>query len=418
MMKSANKYVDESWDFRTADTKADTHCYHNYPAMMIPQIAARLIAQYGKEAKTLFDPYCGTGTSLVEANIKYINAYGTDLNPLARLIAETKTSRIEPQILDLYLKEFSDFSFPLNFGISKLNVVTPNFKNIDFWFKKETKEKLAAVKEFIDSINDEKVKKFFFIAFSETVRESSLTKNSEFKLFRMKEAQRERFNPDVFSIMISKLARNRIGLKSYLKKINQTSAFSKIYNFNSSENIDIIEKNSIDIVVTSPPYGDSKTTVAYGQFSRLANQWLGVENANQVDNQLMGGIARKIEKTGFDMIDKIVARVGDSDEKRAKEVYSFYADYIRSVCNVSSVVKKNGYACYVVGNRRVKDLTLSTDEITKSIFEKCGFSHRNTFIRNIPNKRMPSKNSPTNKIGHKSTTMNNEYIVVMQKHSI
>ena len=132
MATALKKYVDDSWDFRTADTKADTHCYHSYPAMMIPQIAARLIAEYGKRAKTLFDPYCGTGTSLVEANIKSINAYGTDLNPLARLIAETKTLRIEPQILDLYLKEFSDFSFSLKFQIKKLNVVTPNFKNIDF----------------------------------------------------------------------------------------------------------------------------------------------------------------------------------------------------------------------------------------------------------------------------------------------
>ena len=417
MATALKKYVDDSWDFRTADTKADTHCYHSYPAMMIPQIAARLIAEYGKRAKTLFDPYCGTGTSLVEANIKSINAYGTDLNPLARLIAETKTLRIEPQILDLYLKEFSDFSFSLNFQIKKLNVVTPNFKNIDFWFKKETKEKLATVKEFIDSIKDKKVRKFFLIAFSETVRESSLTKNSEFKLFRMNEIQREKFHPDVFSIMTSKLARNRIGLQSYLKKVDRTSAFAKIYNFDSSENIDEIEKKSIDIVVTSPPYGDSKTTVAYGQFSRLTNQWLEVENATQVDNILMGGRSKKIEKTGFDMIDKIVEQVGNSDEKRAKEVYSFYADYIRSICNISKVVKKNGYACYVVGNRRVKNITLPTDEITKDIFKQHGFKYENTFIRNIPNKRMPKKNSPTNKVGHKSTTMNNEYIVVMQKYS-
>ena len=38
--------------------------------MMIPQVARRLIDKYGKKSKLLFDPYCGTGTSLVEANLK------------------------------------------------------------------------------------------------------------------------------------------------------------------------------------------------------------------------------------------------------------------------------------------------------------------------------------------------------------
>jgi len=97
------KYKDYSWDFRDSDTKELTHCFHAYPAMMIPQIPRRLLQKYGSSAKTLFDPYCGSGTSLVEANVKGINAIGTDLNPLARLIAKTKTTPIDIQTLDLYL---------------------------------------------------------------------------------------------------------------------------------------------------------------------------------------------------------------------------------------------------------------------------------------------------------------------------
>lgn len=413
-MISTPKYIDTTWDFRTANTKEYTHCFHNYPAMMIPQIANKLITLYGKTAKTLFDPYCGTGTSLVEANLKGINAYGTDLNPLARLIAEAKTTIIEIQILDLYLKEFNDFLFSLNFGIKKTNIVIPNFKNIDFWFKNETKAKLANIKLFISNVKDERVKKFLLVAFSETVRESSLTRNSEFKLYRMSEKQRENFNPDVYGMINSKLARNRIGLKDYIEK-NKNNTKTKIYDFNSSEKIDKIEEDSIDIVVTSPPYGDSRTTVAYGQFSRLSNQWLDIENASQIDNQLMGGKAKNIKKIGIDIIDRTVEKVADKDEKRARDIYSFYEDYSRSIANVSNVIKKSGYACYVVGNRRVKDITLPTDEITKCLFQEHGFKYQNTFIRNIPNKRMPSKNSPTNETGKKATTMNNEYIVIMQK---
>ena len=413
-MNTNKKYTDTTWDFRTADTKRHTHCFHNYPAMMIPQIANRLINLYGKNAKILFDPYCGTGTSLVEANLSGIDAIGTDLNPMARLIAEAKTTILDLQILDLYLKEFSDFSFSLTFGIKKNNIVAPDFKNIDFWFTKESKEKLSHIKYFIKNITDERVKKFFCVAFSETVRESSLTRNSEFKLYRMSEKQREKFNPDVFSIINNKLARNRTGLKAFIeRKTKETKTI--IYDFNTSENIEKINKDFVDIVVTSPPYGDSRTTVAYGQFSRLSNQWLDIQNASQIDNQLMGGKAKSIQKIGISIIDNTIEKVARKDEKRAKDIYSFYEDYSKSIANVAGVIKKNGFACYVVGNRRVKDITLPTDEITKCLFQEHGFEYQNTFIRNIPNKRMPSRNSPTNETGKKATTMNNEYIVIMQK---
>ncbi len=408
--------LNSTWDYKTADTKQYTHCYHNYPAMMIPQVAGRLIAMYGQNAQRLFDPYCGTGTSLVEANLKNINAIGTDLNPLARLIARTKTLKIELQILDLYLKQFNDFGFALNFGQHDLNnVVVPTFKNIDFWFSGVVKTKLALIKEFIANIVDINIRQFFYVVFSEVVRESSFTRNSEFKLYRMPPKKRETFNPDLFSMMMSKLARNRKGLIAYLNQTKEHTATTSVLDFNSVEEIKFIEDESVDIIVTSPPYGDSKTTVAYGQFSRLSNQWLGVENAGQIDNTLMGGKRKGILKFGIDSVDDSIDHVANVDEKRAKEVYSFYHDYYQSIQNVSKTLKHGGYACYVVGNRRVKGITLPTSAITQAFFEANGFHHTKTFMRNIPNKRMPSRNSPTNTSGKTATTMNYEYIVVMQK---
>ena len=78
------------WDYRTANTKEYTHGVHPYPAMMIPQVARRLIQSYGREGDVLFDPYCGTGTTLLEGMLANLKSSGTDLNPLARLIARTK----------------------------------------------------------------------------------------------------------------------------------------------------------------------------------------------------------------------------------------------------------------------------------------------------------------------------------------
>ena len=408
------KYLDTSWDFIGSNTKPYTHCYHNYPAMMIPQIAERILTKYGADSQLLFDPYCGTGTSLVEANLKGINAIGTDLNPLARLIAKTKTAKINLQVLDLYLKDFNDYSFNLIFDLHRVSVVIPEIKNIDFWFDKTVQEKLAIIKTFIDKIEDEQVSNFFKIAFSETVRESSFTRNSEFKLFRMTAEQIQKFNPDVFGLMQSKLARNHKGLKAFLEQ--KPKGNSQVFDFNTSNKVQHIENESVDIAVTSPPYGDSRTTVAYGQFSRLANEWLDVENANQIDNNLMGGRKQK-QVCSFEskILNESLEKIALADEKRAKEVSSFYCDYQKSIENVAKTIKKGGYACYVVGNRKVKGEVLPTDEITKDFFKNQGFSHIETIIRNIPNKRMPSKNSPSNITGKKDQTMNNEYIVIMRK---
>jgi len=412
------KYVDESWDFEDANTKILTHCFHSYPAMMIPQVAGRLIEKYGKNANLLFDPYCGTGTSLVEANVRNINAVGTDLNPLARLIARAKTTPINIQTLDLYLKDFNEWIFSLRFGIKEnKSVVIPKFNNIDYWFTKDVQIKLAILKHYIENIDDESIRNFFYVAFSETVRESSLTRNGEFKLYRISEKKLKNFDPDVYSIIESKLSRNRKGLIEFLRNKNNDS-FSRIYSFNTVFNIPkgVLPENSADIVVTSPPYGDSRTTVAYGQFSRLANQWLGFQEASKLDNKLMGGKRPiKIEKFGIKILDEIIEQVGNKDEKRVRDVYSFYKDYLSSINNISKIIKKKGFACFVVGNRRVKSITLPTDEITSEMFKINGFSHIETIIRRIPSKRMPLKNSPTNVRGEKDSTMNFEYIVVMQK---
>jgi tRNA G10 N-methylase Trm11 len=413
-----SKTVDDTWDFRKANTKEFTHCFHPYPAMMIPQVARRILDIFGNKSNLLFDPYCGTGTSLVEAKLKGLNSIGTDINPLAILIATAKTTKIDIQVLDLFLHDFSNFTFSFNFNVKpNISAIIPEIKNIDFWFSNKVKNKLGLLLGYIENINDLAIKNFFKVAFSETVRESSFVKQGEFKLVRTKNLK-DKENIDVIGIMTAKLSRNKQGLIEFDKSIKNSSSTS-IYNFNSVNPIPdtIIKPNSVDIVVTSPPYGDSRTTVAYGQYSRLANEWLGYKNANQIDNLSMGGAKRKhshIFKS--EILNDVINTIQIQDKERARDVISFYEDYEQSINNVSATIKRNGYACYVVGNRTVKGVNIPTDEITAQLFCENGFTHVETIFRNIPNKRMPSKNSPTNIVGETASTMKNEFIVICQKN--
>ncbi len=409
-------------DFKNSHTTYSTHGFHTYPAKMVPQIAKALLDEYGKNATNLFDPYCGTGTSLIEANLHGLNGIGTDLNPLARLIAKTKTTPIEIQTLDFHLRDFYNYLFSFRFGFStnQKSIIVPTFKNIDFWFSRTVKKDLAVISRYIDSIENVDIKEFFQVALSQTIRECSWTRKNEFKLYKMSPDRIKIFKPDSYSVFEKTLGKNRDGLLDFMNEANE-DVKSNIFDFDTSVRIPkkVIPDESIDIILTSPPYGDSSTTVAYGQFSALANQWLGLmERGRALDEQLMGGIkASRIPKFKSSILNEQIREIEEIDRGRALDVSSFYQSYNSSIKNVSSKVKKNGFACYVVSNRTVKGVRLETGTITKDFFEAYGFTHVETFERTITNKRMPKKNSSTGIKGVKTGLMNTEYIVVLQKNS-
>jgi hypothetical protein len=84
-----------------ASTEADdpdrthVHGFHTYPARMHPVTAARLVEVVSGQGATVLDPFCGSGTVLVEAMLAGRNAAGTDLNPLAVRLSRLKTSVLD-----------------------------------------------------------------------------------------------------------------------------------------------------------------------------------------------------------------------------------------------------------------------------------------------------------------------------------
>lgn len=410
-----NREIDDSWNFKTANTKEYTHCYHAYPAMMIPQVARRLITDFKPTGgcSIIFDPYMGSGTTLVEASLRGIDSVGTDINPLARMMTVAKTTHFDVEQIERYLSQIA----LLSFNYDEKEVKDRDFSHISnytFWYSEDVLLKLSYLSQQIENY-DEKVRLFFNVALSEVVREVSFTRNGEFKRFRMKEEKIKDFHPDVFSLFESKLNRNIIGLKSY----NETApnCTTRVCDFNTVGGIpdEELADESVDMIVTSPPYGDSRTTVAYGQFSRWANEWFRFSNSQNLDNILMGGGKQHEERFQTQSIEEELNQIKSQDEKRYYEVVSFLNDYKRSIDNISPKIRKGGRICYVVGNRNVKGVQIPLDFFTAEMFERNGFSFETIIVREIPSKRMPSKTSPTNVTGAKVSTMSNEYMVVMTK---
>jgi len=90
----------EPWEYTEADTQHLTHNIHRYSGKFIPQIAGRVIGLVTQPGELVVDPYCGSGTTLVEAALLRRRALGLDLNPLAVLIARVKITPVARKELD------------------------------------------------------------------------------------------------------------------------------------------------------------------------------------------------------------------------------------------------------------------------------------------------------------------------------
>lgn len=450
------------WNFKDADTKEYTHGIHNYPAVMVSPISRnilRIMSKY-QNTQTLFDPFAGSGTVLVEGMLAGIpNVIGNDINPLALLIEKGKTTLVSPSLLEneynilttslsVFFNTYNPkvvedyFTDTLELDLTSkddygskaskylieycrendIDISVPNFKNIGYWFKPQVIIALEVIKEEIMKIKKPDVKNYFLIAFSETVRLVSNRRNGEFKMFRMTPEKVKKFNPDVFAMFKDILWKNIQKMKDFNDAVTKGKTKVKIIENNACELSDV-EDNSCDLIITSPPYGDSRTTVAYGEYSKVSLQWLDLEDVTSedisgLDKSLMGG---KKYKKGFDSkiksntLNESLEKIKSIDIERAGDVYSFYEELEKSIKAIAQKTKRFGYQFWVVGNRVVKGELLKTDQIISEIAKEYGLETQIIIDRNIPNKVMPSINSPTNKSGKTSQTMTMEHIIVMQK---
>ncbi|MDQ0166135.1 DNA adenine methylase [Bacillus horti] len=252
--------------------------FHTYPAKAVPQMVQTLLGlireTYGIE--TVLDPFVGSGTVALESKYLGLKFYGSDLNPLSILLSKTKVLTVEET--EYTINEINQF-LKDNLEINNM-VDIVNFKNISYWFLQKHIHELSflkgKVKKFIKDTPFKYREQFTLIlltALSSTIRQVSLTRNSEFKLFRMS-PNKIKEHGKLDSIQLFK--ENVEVILDLLERIDIegiTDNTPEIY-INNAKDLSYLKDKKVDLILTSPPYGDSRSTVAYGQFSRLSIQWL------------------------------------------------------------------------------------------------------------------------------------------------
>jgi DNA modification methylase len=424
---------DINWSFEGVDTQEYTHGLHNYPARMVPQIVDSLLSYYESEniiseGDTVYDPFSGSGTTAVEARLHNLNAVGNDINPFAVMLSEAKSIPLDRSGL---VESSSHLRDGLESDLRKIESRYDNGESLedislpdvnDGWFPQPQLYQLSRIRDKIDEIEQKfgyEYARFYRIVLSHTTRKVSYQRNGEFKRYRKSEEDREEHNPEVYPIFENKLVKNIDMMKEYSDIVNESRS-TNIQQLDSRTASSTIGEDSADIVITSPPYGDHKTTVAYGQFSRDPAVLTGEISDSamlEVDKNGLGG-RNTVDDRMADIRERspsLDATIEALEEKEGRDddALDFFSDYFAVMEDVGKILKSGQPVAWVVANRTMSRVNIPTHLITRELCESLGFNHDITLPREIPNKTLPWENAPENVTDLKGEMMANENIVIM-----
>ena len=458
------------WSLTSVNTSYLTHGLLKYPAVMPPQIAANIFQFYLNQGVIepgdwVYDPFIGSGTTLVEARLHKFNAAGNDINPFACLLSDVKSGSIDitklkqanksfidglekelDEIEDAYYrlktaeesKSKCDISPVVTTGSdAQTRLPTSNessgmaakgdradythlFDESDMeiktgWYPKPQLYQLLHVRNRLNELRetyDTQVTKFLGVVVARVTRKVSYQRRNCFKRWRMSEEDRQTHNPDVFSILERHLQENTRRVSEYQERVGDSTE-TIVFREDSREVLiqdNIVSENYADIVVTSPPYGDHQTTVAYGEFSTdlaIMAENRKYDEMRDVDDKGLGGqdpyTGMNVEKrseTANDTLAKL-----DEDEGRVDDARDFFNDFAKVIEQVGTIVKPSQPVVWVVANRRMSGENIPLSKVTMELCESFGFSHEQTLGRGIEHKNMPSRNKH-------GATMEKEFVVV------
>ena len=387
--------------------------------MVADELAISLVDRFVPERAKVLDPFCGTGRMLAAAT-KASLCVGYDANPLACLLTEAKFARADSKKIDnicegLRKAQTSETYMDVGFAIDRK--VT--------WFSSEV---IAELGRIVNWINRKRLSRPELLivasALSATARQVSFARNGGWKLHRMSKLEREKFHPCVWGVLQKRL-------KYCVKQLDAHLTTARAHvTCGDAKSLHVLGKpfakpNSFDIVLTSPPYGDSRTTVQYGAASSLClaiiSKLRGLSHLAvpgcEIDSACLGGVRTIANERPIKNY-----WAGNANNNLGKMVSRFLADYDLACGEIAKKLRVGGKAIFVVGRRSTGGFRLMLDQFTIDSFKRRGFQLVRIETRQLKQKRIPkSVNRYARSEGRKlersarTVTMNNEIILVLKK---
>ncbi|WP_456327581.1 DNA methyltransferase [Archaeoglobus sp.] len=380
-----------SWAFEGANTRYLTHDIHRYPAKFIPQVVRRIIEEYSQKGDIVLDPFCGSGTALLEARLVGRNAIGVDLNPVAYYVSKVKANPIEPRRLKRLWSDFSQKLSPL-FGFDRVKPYPLPKKALEVlssWIPKRQLLDMRRLFTLIMEVKDEDFRDFLLVGFS------NIQKNCSWWLMKSVKPTRD-FNkkvPDViptFVRQVEEMIKKNNELWSILR---DSKTWVRVFKADARE-LSSVVTDSVDLIVFSPPY---VTSYEYVDVHKLSVIWLEqVDDLRPIKQKFIGSLSARPKNVAIksSLAMEIIRELSNKDGRLAKAVKTYFEDMQLSFKEMDKVLKDDGIISIVIGNTKLKKVDVKNAEVFAEIFVNMGYKLERVIKRPIPSKNLPTVRDP------------------------
>lgn len=403
-----------SWN-NTSKKELRMHQIHVYPAkfpsFLVPKIFDYIEKRRKVRIKSVGDIFCGCGTTALEAKINNKDFWGIDINPVATLISRTKRNKYDKKKLekyrDLIIADFGTKKKPP----SKIL----NHERIRYWFDEG---QIVDLYNLLTCINKNvpkgKYRDCFYVAFSNILKKTSnwLTKSIKPTLDKGK------IPHPVLPAFIQQMKQLVKAVDEASKKI-VTTPKSKIEN----KNFLALKPKSpfLDLLITSPPY---VTSYEYADLHQLSTLWLDyVKDYRELRKGTIGSVydvsISNDKRENLNSVGKeIYEAVLKTNVRNKSSILKYFIDMAKTIQNSYKLIKKNGYAVFVIGNTKFKGVYINNAKYLAQCFLEAGFKKLEIKKRKISSKTLTPYRDSNGKFsndGRHRKVYSYEYIIIAQK---
>ncbi len=366
------------------------HRWYTFLEDFPPSLIFNKLSEYAiKEGQIVLDPFSGSGTTLITSNLLGIDTVGIDVNPVASFVSRVKTT------WNIDILKFEEEGSRL---VSRLKAAIPLLEEIrlkteftefmDYielhqWLKPKQQNEVAFIKEEIDEISDSPVKDLLKLALIESAVESSnvsFCPGTSFYPFRSR--------PDFYDAFLHKV---KIIIEDLvlLKKIRKTFGKTKVYNEDCRLSSNFIKEDSIDFIITSPPYPND---LEYTRQTRLELFLLGyiknLQDVQDIKRKMVKGSTKLIYKDSdsekyvknFESVQEVSDKIASALSNKKwgwdypRMIREYFGDMYLSLLEFKKVLKPDAHALLVVGDQTYKQVLIPVGKILQQLAEDIGYS--------------------------------------------